>query len=116
MSYASGVLKQSANYQDRQYMRSLTTFQDRFTAACSRARSILGDDYNAWVDASPAEWTALKFVEACEALPETGEALENWIAAMNDVDQIAETDNRPAMAAALTIENLARAALLAHKE
>lgn len=44
---------------------------------------------------------------------EQAEALGNWQAAISDTDRLADDDNRPAVAAALSIERMAYAAFVA---
>lgn len=55
-------------------------------------------------------------LDAAPDLDAIEDALDNLIAAMDDVDHLIDTDNRPAVAAALKIKDMARAAYIATLE
>ena len=55
-------------------------------------------------------------LDAAPDLDAIEDALDNLIAATDDVDHLIDTDNRPAVAAALKIKDMARAAYIATLE
>ena len=55
-------------------------------------------------------------LDAAPDLDAIEDALDNLIAVMDDVDHLIDTDNRPAVAAALKIKDMARAAYIATLE
>lgn len=119
MTYASGVLTRSSNWhrreeENRRLLETLA-FAERLRRASKAAGAVLGDAFDNFVDRSPDEWSDQQFCAALEAVPAGGDAYDNLIEAMRDVDALAD-ENSPATAAALEIERQAWAAYLAHTE
>ena len=69
-----GYLTRSANWQRKEqaeYQRHQDwLFEQRYTAARERARSILGDGYNSFIDALPDDVTSRQICEALEKIEE----------------------------------------------
>lgn len=91
-TYACSKYPHPDDYSDStisRIQRKVTTIKTRYPETVDAAKSVT-------LDAAPD-------LDAIET------ALDNLLAAMEDVDRLADDDNRPAVAAALSVERLAYA-------